>query len=257
MRNKFNDLKNYLSEIEKQGLYLAFSGGIDSTLLLYLCKDLKVTAVTLKSVFQPEAEINEAQRICRNYNIEHIVIEYFPLENEVLVKNLKDRCYHCKKIFFSKLKEIAKGNVVIDGTNFDDTKTYRPGLRALKELGVISPFVKFQITKEEIRNYAKECGIEIFDKPSSPCLATRFPYGETLTLEKLKMAEKAESIIKAAGFEANRFRIHNDIARIEIPIRDFGAFVKKSDLIEELKKCGDFKYITLDLEGLRSGSMDK
>ena len=143
---------------------------------------------------------------------------------------------------------------MLDGTNFDDLKVYRPGLKALKELGIISPFAEFEITKQEIREYAKLCGLEIYDKPSAPCLATRFPYGEKLTCGRIKMAEEGERIIKNYGFQNCRLRLHCDIARIEID--DFANFLEsKNSIVNDLKEIG-FKYITLDLEGLRSGSMD-
>lgn len=143
---------------------------------------------------------------------------------------------------------------MLDGTNFDDLKVYRPELKALKELGIISPFAKFEITKQEIREYAKQCGLEIYDKPSTPCLATRFPYGERLTCERIKMAEEGERILKNYGFKNCRLRFHGDIARIEVT--DFAKFLElKNSIVKDLKNLG-FRYITLDLEGLRSGSMD-
>ena len=256
MQNKFEQLKIYLLDLGKQGLYLAFSGGIDSTLLLWLCKDLNVTAVTFNSVFQTEEEIAQTRKICKNYGVKQKIIEYYPLGNSVLKNNPQDRCYHCKKLFFSKLSEFANGHNIIDGTNYDDLSVYRPGIKALKELGIISPFAKFGITKQEIRDYAKECGIDIFDKPSTPCLATRFPYGAELTPEKLRLVEHGEKILKDLGFSCCRLRLHNDIARIEIPQSDFTQFLSaKDDIINALKTSG-ITYITLDLEGFRSGSMD-
>ena len=256
MQNKFEQLKIYLSDLEKQGLYLAFSGGIDSTLLLWLCKDLDVTAVTFKSAFQPKEEIAQTRIICKNYGIKQKIIEYFPLSDNQLKNNPKDRCYYCKKLIFSKLKDYADGRNIIDGTNYDDLSVYRPGIKALKELGIISPFAKFEITKKEIRDYAKECGINIFDKPSTPCLATRFPYGARLSEQKLLIVEQGEKILHDAGFDSCRLRIHEDIARIEIPQDNFADFINaRENIIQKLKPLG-FMYITLDMEGLRSGSMD-
>ena len=145
---------------------------------------------------------------------------------------------------------------LIDGTNFDDLKEYRPGKKALLELGIISPFAKFQITKKEIREYAKELGLPFYNKPSTPCLATRFPYGTTLTAENLKVVEEAETILKNTGFNECRVRIHGDIARIEIPTEQFQIFLdNKSAITKSLKSLG-IRYITLDIEGLRRGSMD-
>lgn len=259
MQKKFNKLKEYLSSLEKQGLCLAFSGGIDSTLLLYLCKDLNITAVTFTSEFQTEEELALTQQLCHKYNVKQKIIEFHPLENKILINNPKDRCYHCKKLFFSKLKNFSKENhlkYIIDGTNYDDLGVYRPGLKAVKELGVISPFAEFQITKQEIRKYAQDNNVDIYDKPSTPCLATRFPYGTILSKEKLEVVKQGEKLLKTEGFNACRLRIHNYIARIEIEPEKFEKFLsKKTVMIKELKNLG-LKYITLDLEGLRSGSMD-
>ncbi len=259
MQKKFNKLKEYLSSLEKQGLCLAFSGGIDSTLLLYLCKDLNVTAVTFTSEFQTEDEIQLTKQLCREYNVKQKIIKFHPLENEILIKNPKDRCYHCKKTFFSELKHFAKENnlkYILDGTNYDDLGVYRPGLKALKELEIISPFAQFQITKQEIREYAKDNKIDIYDKPSTPCLATRFPYGTILSKEKLEIVKQGEKVLKTEGFNACRLRIHNDIARIEIEPEMFEKFLSKKTVITKGLKNLGLKYITLDLEGLRSGSMD-
>lgn len=259
MKNKFENLKIYLSKLGKHGICLAFSGGIDSTLLLYLCKDFNPAAVTLSSVFQTEEELELSENLCKKYGVSHNVIEFFPLEDKILVNNPKDRCYHCKKFFFGKLKDFAKENnlkFIIDGTNADDIHTYRPGLRALEEMKIISPFVKFQITKQEIRDYAKEFGIEIFNKPSTPCLATRFPYGTELNERSLNIVRCGERFLKEIGFENNRFRLHNDIARIEIPKEQFEDFLAKKEEITKYIKHFGVKYVTLDMEGIRSGSMD-
>lgn len=259
MKNKFENLKKYLSELGKQGICLAFSGGIDSTLLLYLCKDFNTAAVTFSSVFQTEEELELSENLCKKYGVSHNVIEFFPLEEKILVNNHKDRCYHCKKLFFGKLKDFAKENnlkFIIDGTNADDIHTFRPGLRALEEMEIISPFVKFQITKQEIRDYAKEFGIEIFNKPSTPCLATRFPYGTELNERSLNIVRCGERFLKEIGFENNRFRLHNDIARIEIPKEQFEDFLAKKEEITKYIKHFGVKYVTLDMEGIRRGSMD-
>ena len=259
MKNKFIKLKEYLSNLNEQGLCLAFSGGIDSTLLLYLCKDMNILAITFDSNFQTKEKIKLTKELCKKYGVKQIIIEQNVFENPIILDNPKDRCYHCKKFLFENAVRVAKENglkTIIDGTNFDDLGVYRPGRKALKELGIISPFAKFEITKQEIRDYAKECGIEIFSKPSSPCLATRFPYGTKLTQEKLDIVEKGEQILKNLGFECCRLRLHDDIARIEILPEYFEKLlIQKEKLIKELKQL-NIKYITLDLEGFRSGSMD-
>lgn len=259
MINKFEKLKNHLKHLKEQGLCLAFSGGIDSTLLLYLCRDMNIFAITFYSNFQTEDEIELTKSLCKKYGVKQIIIEKDVFENPIILNNPKDRCYHCKKFLFENAVKIAKDNglkYIIDGTNFDDLNVYRPGRKALRELGVISPFAEFEITKKEIRDYAKKCGIEIFSKPSSPCLATRFPYGTKLTKEKLEIVEKGENLLKRNGFECCRLRMHGEIARIEILPEKFEEIFDKKDLIiQELKKLG-IAYVTLDLEGFRSGSMD-
>ena len=259
MLSKFKNLQNYLNDLEKQGLCLAFSGGIDSILLLYLCKDLNILAVTLNSNLQTEEEIKFTQEICKSLQVKHIILDIDIFQNPVILSNPKDRCYHCKKMMFEKIINSANQNgcnIIIDGTNFDDLKVYRPGRKALNELGILSPFAKFEITKEEIREYAKNLGITSYDKPSTPCLATRFPYGTNLTFEKLQMVEIGEKILKQFGFDCCRLRLHDNIARIEILPELFQDFIdKKSEITAALKNIG-LKYITLDLEGFRSGSMD-
>ncbi len=255
MHSKFEQLQNYLTNLDKQGICLAFSGGVDSSLLLFLCRNLNILAVTFKSVFQTGEEIVLTQEFCKKYGVKQEIIEYFPLENPYIVNNPKDRCYHCKKAIFTGINDIAGQRTVIDGTNFDDLNVYRPGLNALKECGVVSPFAKFKITKQEIRDYAREIGLEFFDKPSSPCLATRFPYGVKLSRENLEIAEKGEQILKNYGFKNCRLRLHGNVARIEISQNEFERFLAQKDITQNLKTLG-IKYVTLDVEGLRSGSMD-
>ena len=259
MHSKFEKLKKYLTELNEQGLCLAFSGGIDSLLLLYLCKEQDILALTFDSGFQTADEIRLTQDLCKKHNIRQRIIKIDIFQNHVILKNPKDRCYHCKKMLFEAAFKIAKENGrknIIDGTNFDDLGVYRPGRKALSELGVISPFAEFKITKREIREYSKTCGIELFNKPSSPCLATRFPYGTQLMPEKLKIVEKGEKILKSHGFECCRLRLHENIARIEISQEKFNEFLNKKDEIVTKLKNLEISYITLDLEGLRSGSMD-
>lgn len=256
MRNKFDKLKQYLKKLDKQGICLAFSGGIDSCALLYLCKDLNVIAVTFKSIFQTEQEIDEAKEFCEFYGIEQKIIEYYPLENNLIKNNPKDRCYYCKKLIFSELKTFARNRIIIDGTNADDIKTYRPGLKALKELEIYSPFADFGITKKEIIDFSKEESIKNYARPSSPCIATRFPYNTSLSEELIEKAKKGEEVIKSFGFTNCRFRIYDNIARIEIIQEEIEKFIiYRKHILKKLKDL-NIKYFTLDLECLRSGSMD-
>jgi len=267
MDKKFENLKNYLKTLETQGVCLAFSGGIDSALLLHICAKTLSTerfcAVTFKSEFQTEDEIEFCKNFTENYAVNHDIIRVSNLSDPIIQNNPKDRCYHCKKGFFTRLKEFAaKCNFknVIDGTNFDDLSCYRPGLKALEELNIISPLAEFKITKPEIRQYAKFLGLKIFNKPSTPCLATRFPYKTRLNIEDLTRVEAAEKILHNSNFTNCRVRFHkdvqnSDIARVEIPSEDFCRFIKSPKITGKLKDLG-FKYVTLDLEGLRQGGMD-
>lgn len=259
MNNKFEKLSEFLTQKEKQGICLAFSGGIDSMLLLYLCRNMNVTAVTFKSVFQTEEEIIEAEAFAKQCSLKHTIINFNPFENSELRFNPKNRCYLCKKIMFSSLKNFAEENglnFIADGTNFNDINVYRPGLKVLEELEISSPFAEFEITKSEIREMAKELGLKDCLKPSKPCIATRFPYGTNLEETKIEIVKQGEKILAKNGFEANRLRLHGDVARLEITPQKFNEFLeKREDIIKSLKAIG-FKYITLDAEGLRSGSMD-
>ena len=259
MDKKFQNLQKYLKTLDRQGICLAFSGGVDSVLLLYLIKDLNSAAVTFKSEIQTDEEIDFARNFCAKIGVSHTVIEISALDNPKINHNPKNRCYHCKYTLFSKLKDFALQNNfghIIDGTNFDDLGVYRPGLKALEELQIISPFVKFEITKPEIREFARQLGLEIFNKPSSPCIATRFPYDTDLSENDIIMVKSAEKTLKECGFAACRVRKHNNIARIEIPIVEFTKFLnKRTKILTSLKTLG-FSYVTLDISGLQSGSMD-
>ena len=259
MYNKFENLKKYLNELNEQGICLAFSGGIDSTLLLYILREMNILTVTFNSNFQTNEEIDFTKKLCKKYGIRQALLNIDVFSNPVILNNPKDRCYHCKKMLFENAIKIAHDNglkYILDGTNFDDLSCYRPGRKALKELGIISPFAKFEITKKEIREFSRECGIEIFNKPSTPCLATRFPYGTKLTKEKLDSVEKAEKVLKDFGFECCRFRLHDNIARIEILPEKFHELIEKKDNVLQALKFLNIPYITFDMEGFRSGSMD-
>ncbi len=259
MNKKFLNLKYDLSEMNKQGICLAFSGGVDSTLLLYLCKDLNVCAVTCVSDFQTKDEILRAKFICDKFSLRQIQLKINLFQYTNIICNPKNRCYTCKKIFFNKIKETAEKlnlKFVVDGTNYDDINKYRPGLKVLEELGIVSPFAKNMITKKEIVSYSKQIGLECFNLSSNSCLATRFPYGQKLSLELLDMVEQGEKILVNYGFEKNRLRVHENLARIEIENSKMLLFLKnKESIVNNLKQLG-FQYITLDLESLRSGSMD-
>ncbi len=259
MQNKFNQLNQDLESMSEQGICLALSGGTDSSLLLYLLKDLNLTAVTFNSPFITDEEINFTVDLCKKYNVKQEIININPLEDKNIINNPKNRCYFCKRKFFTLLKEYARKNNLkysIDGTNYDDLNVLRPGIKALNELGILSPFAKYGINKKEIREYAKKLDLDFYNKPSEPCSATRFPYNTILDVNKIKLVQKNEKYLKNLGFKSVRFRLHNDIARIEIDKNYFEEFIdKKDDIINNLKS-DNIKYITLDIEGIRTGSMD-
>ena len=248
-----------------QDVMVAFSGGVDSSLLLKLAHEAaqktgkEVYAVTMQTRLHPVREIEEAKRVCEEIGAVHIVIAVDELEEAGIMNNPVERCYLCKKHLFLKMKERASDlgiNVILEGTNEDDLHVYRPGIKALKELQIISPLAEAGLTKAEVRKMACEYGISVSSKPATPCLATRFPYGTELTYEKMARVEKGEAFLKEIGLHNVRVRVHDKLARIEIDESTFGEFLThKKEITDYLKSLG-FIYITLDLEGFRSGSMD-
>lgn len=265
MENKYLSLKKEISRFVEDGICIAFSGGVDSSLILKVACEIakkhnkNVYAVTFDTKLHSKSDIAISKKVAKDMGAIHKIIQVDEFENEEFVNNPVDRCYQCKKFLFTKLLEFAKNNnlkYVADGTNADDLNEYRPGLKALKELGVISPLAKCEITKKEVREMAKELNISVATRPSTPCLATRLPYNTKITPELLEKIEKGEEFIKKLGFDVIRVRVHDNIARIEIDEEKFLSFLQKKDLIINYLKELGFVYITLDLEGFRSGSMD-
>ncbi len=241
---------------------VAFSGGVDSTFLLHEAVKVlgkKAVAVTMKLNSVPAREIEEAKAFCEERGFSHLIVERDQFAAPGFSDNPKDRCYWCKTYLFSSLGDLAKEHqisYIVDGTNFSDTKGYRPGLKALAELGVVSPLKDAELTKEEIRVLSEKEGLPTWNKPSFACLATRFPYGSRITEEKLRAVETAEQYLFDLGFPQFRVRCHDDIARIEVlPAQLEKLLFLRSVVTERFKSLG-FKYVTLDLEGFRSGSMD-
>ncbi len=260
---KIFKLKKIIKEMAS--MIIAFSGGTDSSFLLALSVEIlgeKVIAVTAKSPTYPEKELTEAKAIVDRLNCRHKIINTDELEIEEFRNNPRNRCYFCKKELFLKLISIKnkyKFNFVADGTNYDDLNTFRPGIKALKELGIRSPLAEAGLTKEEIRKYSKLLNLSTWNKPALACLASRFPYGEEISESKLKKIEKAENFLYSLGFKQIRVRYHHPIARIEIEKEEIPRMFQHNNrekIVERLKKMG-FEYITLDLEGYRTGSMDK
>lgn len=243
-------------------LAVAFSGGVDSTYLLHEAVKAgkeKVTALIMKTPSVPERELDEAVAFCKSRGISFFVLPADPFSAAGFRENGRDRCYICKHFLFSALLEKAKEEgipFVADGTNADDRKEFRPGLRALKELDIRSPLAEAGLTKKEIRELSEKEGLPTWNKPSFSCLATRFPYGEELTVEKLRRTEAAENLLAELGFTQRRVRVHGNLARIEVLPVEIPLLLERRDMISSRLEELGFLYTTVDLKGFRSGSMD-
>lgn len=263
MIQKEEKLKQNLIECKK--LAVAFSSGVDSTYLLKVAHDMlgeNVLAITATSSVFPLREKNEAIQFCVEHGIRHILVEVNELEIPGFCENPKDRCYLCKKDLFTKMIQVANEqgfDTVAEASNMDDLGDYRPGMRAIKELSVMSPLREVGLTKAEIRELSQKLLLPTWKKPSYACLASRFVYGEQITKEKLSMVEKAEQLLMDMGFYQVRVRIHENLARIEVLDHDLDKVMKKENrlrITEEFKKYG-FSYVSLDLQGYRTGSMNE
>ena len=261
--NKCETLKNVILSLES--VAVAFSGGVDSTFLLSFAHTIlgdKAIAVTAHSASYPQRELDEASAFTKLHNIKHIVVASEELDIEGFSDNPVNRCYLCKKELFAKIIKIAKENGIkniAEGSNMDDNGDYRPGLIAIDELHIKSPLREAGLTKEDIRILSREMGLPTWNKQSFACLASRFPYGEKITLEKLNMIDKAEQYLLNLGYKQVRVRHHGDIARIEIDENGFDSFLDKNlrdNIHKEFKKLG-FTYIALDIKGYRTGSMNE
>lgn len=274
LESKLKNLENLLEENKKvrklkgilkkyNSVLVAFSGGIDSSFLLKAANDYlgtdNVLAVTVKSELIPKKKITEAKKVADSIGARWKSINISVISESNLIENPTDRCYLCKKNILKNLEKIAKEEVIneiIEGTSIEDIKEYRPGIKAIEEFNVKTPLLDAKFTKEEIRKLSKTLGLPTWDKPSFTCLATRFPYGVKLTAKDLKKVEKAENLLDIKNFTQFRVRHHGNIARIEITDKNFNKLLShRKDIIKEFKKIG-YTYVTLDLEGYRSGSMD-
>lgn len=257
---KIKRLENILKDISSA--ILAYSGGVDSSFLLFMMKKVmkKVIAVTAVSPTFPDKDFKKAKKLTNLFGVEHIIVNSCEMENENFIKNPPERCYYCKKELFSILRNIANKKAIpwiCDGSNYDDLQDYRPGRLAGKETGVRSPLIESEFTKSDIKKASKIFSIPYYKDPPSPCLASRFPYGEEITIEKLKMVQSAENFLMKKGFRIFRVRYVDKTAKIEVAEKEMERLLSlKKEISLFFKKLG-FVYITLDLDGYRTGSMNE
>jgi uncharacterized protein len=264
IETKTKKLKEIFQSMEK--VLVAFSGGVDSTLLLKVAQDTlgdkNVFAVTARSPLYPERELAGVKKLVQTLGARHRLIESNELEIPGFSENPPNRCYYCKEKLFRELLEIAKEEsipFIVEGSTLDDDMDHRPGRMAIQELGIRSPLKEAMFTKIEVRELSKELGLSTWDKPSFACLASRFPYGEEITEQGLRMVDEAEDFLFGLGFKQVRVRHYGNLARIEILNEEMSRLMNSSlreKVVSHLKEIG-YRYITLDLQGFRSGSMNE
>lgn len=262
-KEKLNIVREIIRSLDNA--LVAYSGGVDSTFLLKVCREVlgeKVLAVTAKSPLHPSGEINGAVEMARSLAVKHLVIESREMDNPDFVVNPPERCYYCKIELFNRLKGVARDegfNNIVDGSNYDDLSDYRPGSRAAAEFGVRHPLQEAGLTKENIRVLSKELGLSTWDKPSQACLASRFPYGTSITRESLRRVGEAEGFLRSLGIRQLRVRHYNETARIEVESGDMRLLLEEGNrhyILTRFRELG-YLHITLDLAGYRSGSMNE
>ncbi len=262
-RRKLSDLKAWLAACE--GLLVAYSGGVDSTLLLRVAQEVlgeRALAVTARSETYPEQEVEAAVALARELGARVRLIHTDELEQEAFAANPPERCYYCKQELFGRMAEVAKEEglvTVADGANADDVNDFRPGTRAARELGVRSPLREVGLSKAEIRELSREYGLPTWDKPAFACLASRFPYGDRITPEALRRVQAAEEVLHGLGLRQVRVRHHGETARIEVEPQEVASLLapeKRAEISAKLHTLG-YTYVTVDLDGYRTGSMNE
>ena len=261
--DKYDKLKEYIASFGS--VAVAFSSGVDSTFLLYAAKEAlrdRLIAVTASSCSFPERELKEAEAYCSKMDVKHFIVKSEELEIEGFSHNPKNRCYLCKHELFEKIRAVADEQdiaEIAEGSNLDDNGDYRPGLQAVAELGIKSPLRHCGFSKHDIRDMSQYLNIPTWNKQSFACLSSRFPYGDLISKEKLKMVDKAEQLLLDMGFHQLRVRIHGDVARIELDPSEFDKFMKekvRTEVYSRFKEYG-FAYVALDIMGYRMGSMNE
>ena len=259
--DKIQQLKNIFAEMDSA--IIAFSGGTDSTLVLKVAHDVlgrKAIAMTAVSASLSAADLDEAKEIAQQIGVQHILVTTEETDNPDYLANTSNRCFFCKTETYDKLVAYAQANnfaTIVDGTNADDTGDHRPGRTAAKEHGVRSPLLEAGFTKADIRSLAKEYNLPNWDKPAAACLASRIPYGTTITIPMLSQVEQAEAMLHGLGIKQLRVRHHDQVARIEVNPNDFAILLEhRQEVITALKAVG-YTYVTMDLTGFRSGSMNE
>ena len=262
---KYQKLQEIIEEDTKNDIVIAFSGGVDSSVLLKTAvahakkHGTKVYAITANTELHPMNDLAVAKKVAKEMGADHKVLQMNELADADITENPVDRCYRCKKFLFTGIQNMAKelgAAIIYDGTNTDDLNVYRPGLKALEELGVKSPLRLAEFSKEDVRKLAAKEQISVASRPSAPCLATRFPYGTILTIEDMERVDKGEIFLKKYDLYNVRIRVQGDTARIEVDTKYFDKIMEnREEIVDYLKGLG-YSYIALDLEGFRSGSMD-
>lgn len=260
---KYRNLQQIVSQY--RSVAIAFSGGVDSSLLLKVACDIlgteNVLALTAVSPIFPSHEIEQSTQLANRLGVQQQLISSREMESKDFIENGAQRCFHCKHGLFSQfLKIIAETDTtLLEGSNLDDLDDYRPGREAIRQLNIPSPLLEAKLTKQEIRQLSRQLGLSTWDKPSVPCLATRFPYGSLITKDGLKQIEQCEEWLRQQGFSNFRVRNHQQLARIEVSpeeITRFGDKILRNELVEVFKTHG-FNYVTIDLQGYRSGSLNE